>query len=458
MSDEEGVDVRAGRLRPEDYERNFENDLAPPLDHKLAAVESARCYFCYDAPCVEACPTGIDIPRFIRGIQTGNMKGAALTIFDANIMGGACARVCPTEVLCEGACVRTAQEGKPVKIGLLQRHATDWLFERDIQPYQRAAPTGRRVAVVGAGPAGLACAHGLARHGHEVVVFERRAKAGGLNEYGIAAYKVPGDFAQAEVEFILGVGGIEVRHGVELGRDLHLADLRRDFDAVFLGVGMQGINRLGAGDGEELEGVLDAVEYIAALRQADDKARLAVGRDVVVIGGGNTAVDIAVQTRRLGAENVTIAYRRGPGHMGATGHEQEIAQLNGVRIRHWARPVRLIGEAGHVRAVELERVGVDGDGRPVGTGELFALKADMVFKAIGQRLVPDALNGSAEVLEVEGGKVVVDEDRRTALDGVWAGGDATGLGADLTVVAVEDGKVAARAMHGYLAGLDLKRA
>jgi glutamate synthase (NADPH/NADH) small chain len=443
------VDVRAGRLRAEDYERNFD-DLTPPLDRQQAAVEAARCYFCYDAPCVEACPTGIDVPGFIRGIQTGNAKGAALKILDANIMGGACARVCPTEILCEGACVRTAQENKPVKIGLLQRYATDWLFERDFQPYERAAPTGKRVAVVGAGPAGLACAHGLARQGHDVVVLERRAKSGGLNEYGIAAYKVPHEFAEREVEFILGVGGIEIRHGVELGRDLHLADLRRDFDAVFLGIGMQGVNRLGAGEDEDLEGVLDAVDYIAALRQADDKARLPVGRDIVVIGGGNTAIDIAVQTRRLGAENVTIAYRRGPGHMGATLHEQEIAQVNGVKIKHWCRPVRLIGEGGHVRAVELERVAADEAGRPVATGELFVLQADMVFKAIGQRLVPDALNGSAELLEFRNGKVVVNEDRRTSLAGVWAGGDATGLGMDLTVVAVEDGKVAARAMHRYL--------
>ena len=190
------VDVRAGRLRAEDYERNFEDDLTPPLDRQQAAVEAARCYFCYDAPCVEACPTGIDVPGFIRGIQTGNVKGAALKILDANIMGGACARVCPTEILCEGACVRTAQENKPVKIGLLQRYATDWLFERDVQPYERAPATGKRVAVVGAGPAGLACAHGLARQGHDVVVFERRAKSGGLNEYGIAAYKVAHDFAQ----------------------------------------------------------------------------------------------------------------------------------------------------------------------------------------------------------------------------------------------------------------------
>ena len=313
----EQVDVRAGRLRPEEYRRNFD-ELHPPLDRKRALVDAARCYFCHDAPCVEACPTGIDIPRFIRGIQTDNVRGAALTILEANILGGSCARVCPTEVLCEGACVRKAQEGEPVRIGLLQRYATDWLLDRGEQPFARAAPTGKRVAVVGAGPAGLACAHALARLGHAVTILEKRAKSGGLNEYGIAAYKVPHGFAQAEVDFVLSLGGIEVRHGVELGREVHLHDLRRDYDAVFVGCGLQGMNALGLPE-ERLEGVLDAVDYIAALRQAQDLSRLPVGRDVVVIGGGNTAVDIAIQARRLGAENVTIAYRRGPQQMGATG-------------------------------------------------------------------------------------------------------------------------------------------
>jgi dihydropyrimidine dehydrogenase (NAD+) subunit PreT len=445
------VDVRAGRLRPEDYARNFD-DLHPPLDAKGAAVEASRCYFCHDAPCVEACPTAIDIPGFIRGIQTGNVKGAALTILEANIMGGACARVCPTEVLCEGACVRTAQEGKPVVIGMLQRYATDWLFERDIQPFARAAPTGKKVAVVGAGPAGLACAHGLARRGHDVTVFEKRAKPGGLNEYGIAAYKMAHDFAQREVDFILGVGGIEVRRGVELGRDVHLNELRERYDAVFVGCGLQGVNALGLAGEDALEGVIDAVDYIAALRQAEDKSRLPVGRDIVVIGGGNTAVDIASQTRRLGAENVTIAYRRGPRHMGATAYEQELAQTNGVRIRHWVRPVRLIGADGHVTAVELERTQADDRGRLVGTGEFLALKADMVFKAIGQQLVPGRLDGAAELLDMEGGKILVNEQRQTSLEGVWAGGDAVAVGQDLTVSAVEDGKVAARSIHAYLMG------
>lgn len=448
---DDAVDIRAGRLSPAQYDEGFD-DLHPPLDRKNALVEASRCYFCYDAPCVEACPTGIDIPAFIRGIQTDNVQGAAVTILDANIFGGTCARVCPTEVLCEGACVRTAQEGKPVKIGLLQRYATDQALERDLQPFERAAPTGFRIAVVGAGPAGLACAHHLARRGHEVVVFERRAKAGGLNEYGIAAYKMAHDFAQREVEWLLRLGGIEVRTGIALGRDVHLKDLRREYNAVFLGIGLQGVNTLGV-PGEDLKGVLNAVDYIERLRQTPDKSQLPIGRDVVVIGGGNTAIDIAIQARRLGAENVTIAYRRGPKDMGATAYEQELAQVNGVRIRHWLRPVRLLGEDGHVRAVELERTRPDGAGRLVGTGESVGLRADMVFKAIGQHLVPAMLNGSVEILELERGKIAVNEERRTSLGGVWAGGDAIGPGEDLTVVAVEDGKIAAGSIHRYLVGV-----
>ena len=364
-------------------------------------------------------------------------------------MGGACARVCPTEVLCEGACVRTAQEGKPVKIGMLQRYATDWLLDRDLQPFTRAPATGKRVAVVGAGPAGLSCAHALAREGHDVIVFEKRARSGGLNEYGIAAYKVPHDFAQREVDFILGIGGIEVQHGVELGRDLHLADLRRDHDAVFIACGLGSVNALALPD-EQLEGVIDAVDYIAALRQAEDKARLPIGRDIVVIGGGNTAIDIAIQTKRLGAENVTIAYRRGPEHMGATAYEQELAQTNGVTIRHWVRPARLLGEDGHIRAIELEHTRTDAAGRLEGTGDFVVLRADMLFKAIGQQLAPSQLDGAGEQPALERGKIRVDAERRTSLPGIWAGGDAIPLGQDLTVAAVEDGKIAARSIHAFL--------
>jgi dihydropyrimidine dehydrogenase (NAD+) subunit PreT len=433
-------DIAAGRLSPEQYERNF-GDVEPPLERKHALVEASRCYFCHDAPCLEACPTGIDIPGFIRKIATDNVKGSAITILEENIMGGACARVCPTEILCEQACVRTAQEGKPVNIGALQRYATDWLMERGIQPFKRMAATGKRVAVVGGGPAGLACAHRLSMLGHEAIVFEARPKGGGLNEYGVAAYKVPHDFAQREVAFILSLGGIDLRCGQALGRDVTLAQLRRDYDAVFLGTGLAGVNALKL-EGERLQGVEDAVAYIERLRQAADKSRLPIGRRVVVIGGGNTAIDIAVQAKRLGADDVTMVYRRGPENMGATRHEQDFAQTNGVRIKHWARPVRAIGEAGALKAVEFERTGAE-------SGARFTLEADMLFKAIGQVFVPAPAGGDKDVLELENGRIAVDDDRATSLPKVWAGGDCI-AGPDLTVSAVEDGKVAAQAIDRTL--------
>jgi dihydropyrimidine dehydrogenase (NAD+) subunit PreT len=441
----EAADIAGGRLRPQDCARNF-GELVPPLDRAGALVEADRCYFCHDAPCIEACPTGIDIPSFIRKIGTGNLKGSALDILSANIMGGVCARVCPTEVLCEGACVRNAQEDRPVKIGLLQRHATDWLFEHGIQPFARAAPSGKRVAVVGAGPAGLACAHGCALAGHDVVVFEARDKPGGLNEHGIAAYKVVDDFAQKEVAFITALGGIELRLGRMLGRDIGLAELRAGFDAVFVGVGLAGVNGLGQ---EHLAGVESAVHYIERLRQAEDLAALPVGRDVVVIGGGSTAIDVAVQSRRLGAENVTMVYRRGPEQMGATAHEQELAQVNGVKIIPWARILKLIGEGEHLRAVTFESTRLDDRGELTGTGDSFTLAADMLFTAIGQKLVLEA-DGSAGLLTIERGKIAVDAERRTSLPDVWAGGDAV-QGPDLTVVAVQDGKLAARSINRRLA-------
>lgn len=437
------------RLPPGELERNFA-DLHPRLSAREARVAAERCLFCYDAPCVQACPTAIDVPLFIRQIAAGNPHGSARTILDANIMGGMCARVCPTETLCEEACVRTAAEGKPVEIGRLQRYATDALFASGRQLYRQGPSTGRRVAVVGAGPAGLSCAHRLATLGHAVTVLDARDKPGGLNEYGIAAYKTTGGFAQEEVDWILGVGGVELRQGVRLGRDVTLADLRRDHDAVFLGIGLDAVNALGIDDGG-LAGVEDAVAYIARLRQTADLATLPVGRRIVVIGGGMTAIDVASQTKRLGAEDVTIAYRRGPDRMGASRYEQDLAQTDGVLIRHHLRPRRLLGEQGRLAGIELEYTVEDADGRLAGTGETLTLPCDQLFKAIGQVLVPSDLDGSGELLELDSGRVVVDAERRTSLPNVWAGGDCALGGRDLTVAAVEDGKRAAHAIDRHLA-------
>ena len=442
-------DICAGRLAPGAYHEAF-SDLHAALDTHEARVAAERCLFCYDAPCVNACPTGIDIPLFIRQIATGNPQGAGKTILDSNIFGGMCARVCPTETLCEEACVRNAAEGKPVIIGELQRHATDAVMASGRQLYRQGARTGKRVAVVGAGPAGLSCAHRLATLGYDVVVFDGRAKPGGLNEHGIASYKSTNDFAQAEVDWILSVGGIELRCGQVLGRDFTLADLRRDFDAVFLGLGLQAVNALGA-EGDHLDGVEDAVAFIEALRQSRDLSTLPIGRRVVVIGGGMTAIDAAVQAKKLGAEEVTIVYRRGGEQMGASRYEQELALINGVVIRHWARPVAVRAADGALRAVSFAATRVE-DGRLVDTGETFELPADQLFRAIGQVFVPQVLAGSHDVLELEGGRIAVDFERRTSLPGVWAGGDCAAGGRDLTVVAVEDGKQAALSINRMLQG------
>jgi dihydropyrimidine dehydrogenase (NAD+) subunit PreT len=437
-------DIARGRLDSATLARNF-SDLHPALDRHEARVAAERCLFCYDAPCIKACPTSIDIPLFIREIMTGNTVGAARTILDSNIFGGMCSRVCPTETLCEEACVRETSEGRAVEIGNLQRYATDDLFAKDKQLFKRGAPTGKRVAVVGAGPAGLACAHKLATLGHEVVVYEAGEKSGGLNEFGIAAYKSTDDFAQREIDYILAIGGISVEYGKRLGRDIQLAELTGAFDAVFLGLGLGDTNALGLDEG--IEGVIEAVDYIAELRQARDLSTLAVGRRIVVIGGGMTAIDIASQTKRLGAENVTIAYRRGQAQMNASDYEQEVAQTDGVLIRHWLKPSRLIAEDGKLVAVELEYTSEQG-GKLVDTGEKLMLECDQLFTAIGQAFMPEEVNGAA--LALEKGRLVVDAERRTSVPGIWAGGDCVAGGQDLTVAAVEDGKQAALSIHRAL--------
>jgi glutamate synthase (NADPH/NADH) small chain len=438
-------DIAAGRLGPEDYNRNF-SDIEPPFDRNDARVAAERCLFCYDAPCVKACPTAIDIPLFIRQIAADNPHGAARTILTANIMGGMCARVCPTDTLCEEVCVREIAEGKPVEIGRLQRYATDALFDSAKQIFSPGTPTGKRVAVIGAGPAGLACAHKLATLGYAVSVFEARQKSGGLNEFGIAAYKTVNDFAQREVSYILGIGGISVEYGKRLGNGLTLKALREDFDAVFLGLGLGGVNDLG--NRADVLGVMNAVDYIARLRQSKDLATLPVGRRIVVIGGGMTAIDIASQTKRLGAEDVTIVYRRGPLQMNASNYEQQLAQTDGVLIRHWMQPKKLLADAGKLIGVELEYTKEE-NGTLTGTGEVLKLPCDQLFKAIGQTLNIEDIKSADEYLELEKGRIKVDAERRTSIANVWAGGDCVAGGKDLTVAAVEDGKIAALSIDRY---------
>jgi glutamate synthase (NADPH/NADH) small chain len=441
-------DIASGRLSVAQCAANF-SDLTKALDPNEARVAAERCLFCYDAPCVAACPTAIDIPLFIRQIANGQPVPAAKTILDANIMGAMCARVCPTENLCEGACVKETSESRAVEIGRLQRFATDAAFSAKKQFYTKGAPTGKKVAVVGAGPAGLACAHALARAGHAVTIHEAMKKGGGLNEYGIAAYKANDDIAQRELAYILAVGGIEVVYGTALGRDVTLKELRAKHDAVFLGMGLGGTNDLGLEDG--LEGVRDAVDFIADIRQARSKTQVPVGRNVVVVGGGMTAIDAATQAKLLGAENVTIAYRRGKKEMGASAHEQDVAQTRGVLIRHNLRPVKLTaageGEGRSVAGATFEYTITRG-GKLEGAGETLTIPCDQLLVAIGQTLLLSELGDAG--LALEKGRIKVGDDRRTSLPGVWAGGDCVAGGHDLTVAAVEDGKIAARSIIAAL--------
>ncbi|WP_347851552.1 NAD(P)-dependent oxidoreductase [Planktomarina sp.] len=434
--------IAADRLSNEALAQNFA-DLHVPLEPHEVRVAADRCYFCYDAPCVTACPTDIDIPLFIRQISTDRSEAAAKTILDMNILGGMCARVCPTEVLCEQACVREVSEGKPVEIGRLQRHATDRLMAKNIHPFERAAATGKKVAVVGAGPAGLSCAHRLALKGIDVTIYDARSKAGGLNEYGIAAYKSTNDFAAKEVAWLLSIGGITIENNKTLGVDMTLDGLSSDFDAVFLSVGLGGVNALSMSS-EDDTCMSDAVGFIETLRQATDLASIPIGRNVVVIGGGMTAVDAAVQSKLLGAEQVTIAYRRGREAMSASRYEQDLAASHGVKLLFNVQPVTL--EAlGTSAALVLEYTATK-DGRLTGTGETMRISVDQVFSAIGQTLTTDG------GLALDGRKISVTGAGRTSRDRVWAGGDCASGGDDLTVTAVAEGRDAAMDIYATLMG------
>lgn len=435
-------------------------ELEPALSAREARLEANRCLYCFDAPCIAACPTSIDVPTFIRKISTDNVTGAAVTILEANLMGASCSRVCPVEELCEGACVLGADHA-PIEIGRLQRFATDHLYERGVMPFTPAPATGRRVAVVGAGPAGLTCAGELAKLGHEVVVFEQRELPGGLSTYGIVVMREPIRVSLEEVEFVKRLG-VEVRTGVEIGRDVLASALLDEFDAVFLGAGLGGVPALGI-PGESLEGVTEALDFIAATKLAEKEGLerlndLPLGRHVAVIGAGNTAIDAATIAKRLGAERVTIVYRRGESEMPAYDFEIDFIKREGVEFRLQLQPLEILGEHGRVTGLRCARVtlgepGADGRRAPVMVpGDEVEVPCDQVITAIGQEK-PSAL-ARAFGLETIRGFVAVDEALRTAVAKIFAGGDCVrATGHAMTVTAVEDGKIAARSIDAHLGTL-----
>lgn len=426
----------------------------PPLTAQEAFVEANRCLFCYDAPCAHACPTHIDIPRFIRKIATDNPIGSARTIFEANLLGATCARVCPVEELCEGACVLGVGH-KPIMIGRLQRYAMDYVYGRGVSVVKIAPATGRKVAVVGSGPAGLSCAGELARRGHAVTVFERRNLAGGLSTYGIISLREPIEASLAEVTMIESLG-VRIETRSELGSDLTLGDLRARFDAVFLGLGLGATPAMGiAGE----EHVLDGLAYIE--RSKLNGGGMTIGRNVAVIGAGNTAIDCATIARRLGAERVTMIYRRSAREMTAYPHEYEFVKKEGVEFRFLTQPIGVETENGRVtglRAVRMELGPADASGRRAPralAGSEFSIAADQVVKAVGQEK-PSLAERLG--LAMERGYIRVSAEFETNAPGVFAGGDCVRVkNAASTVMAVQDGKLAAAAIHARLTNAEAAR-
>jgi dihydropyrimidine dehydrogenase (NAD+) subunit PreT len=438
------------RLKQEEYEQNF-SDIHPPFETRDAAlVEANRCLFCYDAPCTKSCPTGINVPKFIKQIATDNIKGSAHTIFVSNIMGGGCSRVCPVEKLCEGACVYNLMEEEAIPIAKLQRYSTEKAIREKWPLFERKPSIGKRVAIVGAGPAGLSCAHTLSREGIDVTIYEKEPKGGGLMVYGIAAYKVTPAFCAEELDYILSLGGIEVKYEMELGNNLSLIELQKKYDAVYLGFGV-GLARQLDIPGEHLEGVVDAIHFIYDIRSKGYPA-VAVGDKVVVVGMGMTAIDAATQAKRLGAGDVTIVYRRTEAEMPCTETELNIAKLDGCQIIWLAAPKEVVGIGGRVtqlvcHVMQLGEPDASGRRSPVETGETFTLATDMVIKATGQ--IPFQTLVETSGVRHDKGKISVDAFGATNLKGVYAGGDNVNGGKEV-VDAVQAGKDGAAAIVRYL--------
>lgn len=433
----------APKLQDAEYERRFA-DINPRLTEASAAAEASRCLFCFDAPCIPACPTEIDVPTFIKKIVTGNLRGSARTILEANILGHSCARVCPVEALCEGACVLNQEHKRPVMIGALQRVATDHVLDRGIRVLSAGPPNGRRVALIGAGPASFGCASELARMGYACRIYEKRTVPGGLNTHGIAAYKMRAAEALREVDLVRDLG-VEILGGVEVGRDVSVAELRSGSDAVFVGIGLGRTEGLGI-PGADLPGVVDAIGFIDRVKNLPFRS-VDVGRTVVVVGAGNTSVDAATQAKRLGAEHVFVVYRRGP-DVPAYEYEYELAKSDGVIYLFQALPVRFLGDASGVTAVECVHTESEGEGRKGVRGlpgSEFQIPCDMAIVAVGQAKAVEWLERSFPGIALEVGRVRVDSAGRTSLPWLYAGGDCVNGGREV-VNAVAEGKAAARAI------------
>ena len=443
------MSISNNRLTPEQYAHNF-SDIHPPFEtHDAALVEANRCLFCYDAPCTKSCPTSINVPKFIKQITTENIKGSAFTILSSNIMGGGCSKVCPVEKLCEGACVFNLMEEEAIPIAKLQRYATEKAIAEKWPLFKRKPSNGKKVAIVGAGPAGLSCAHVLSREGVDITIYEKESKGGGLMTYGIAAYKVTPQFCEEEVNYILSIGGIDIKYNQELGKDISLAQLQKEYDAIYLCFGV-GIARQLDITGEDLDGVTDAIGFIYDIRTKGYPS-VPVGDKVAVIGMGMTAIDAATQAKRLGAKEVTLVYRRTQEEMPCTEEELNIAKLDGCEIIWLASPKQVLGKNGKVTQLECNIMQLgepDASGRrsPVQTNETITLDVDMVIKAAGQ--IPfENLVGDAK-LNHSKGKVLIDSSTATNVKGVFAGGDCVNGGKEV-VDAVQAGKDGAKAILDF---------
>ena len=436
------------KLSNEQVEQNFE-EIVPAMTQAEAKIEANRCLYCYDAPCIKACPTHIDVPSFIKKIASDNLTGSARVIFDANPIGASCARVCPVEVLCEGACVEKTLVEKPIEIGRLQRYATDFAISNDKELFKSGVANGKSIGVIGSGPAGLSCAAYLARLGYAVTVYEKKAKAGGLNTYGMAEYKMTQDDSLDEVKLVEKLG-VEFKLNIQVVQNptsetcqISFEELKNKHDALFLAIGLGKSNNLGI-EGEEKEGVYEALDFIDKVKTRNWDS-VPLGNTIAVIGAGNTAIDVVTQAKRLGAEKVLMVYRKTDKDISAYDYEYELAKKDGVEFVWQASPTEITGN-GSVSALHCKKTD--------GSEEVFEIPCDMVIKAIGQKKQTNFFQ-EIGVETDDWGRVKVCKNMQTSDSHIFAGGDCVNGGAE-AVDASQMGKLAAIGIHKELFGEEVE--